>query len=65
MRRKMKGDLKADADIAGMEMSDYDKEGNLGLHVPYGPGWDAARINRLVYKTVSCFLKKGFLNVEF
>ena len=53
----MKGDLKADADIGGLEMNDYDVQ---SLHVPYGPGWDARRIDKLVYQTVSrlalCFL---------
>ena len=51
----MKGDLKADDDVAGLETNDYDNEGNTGLHIPYGPGWDAARINRQIYKTVSVF----------
>ncbi|KAI0656088.1 ankyrin [Cubamyces menziesii] len=47
-RRKMKGDLKADADIGGLEMNDYEVQ---SLHVPYGPGWDARRIDKLVYQT--------------
>ncbi|KAH9895597.1 ankyrin [Cubamyces lactineus] len=47
-RRKMKGDLKADADIGGLEMNDYDVQ---SLHIPYGPGWDARRIDKLVYQT--------------
>ncbi|KAI0325229.1 ankyrin [Cubamyces sp. BRFM 1775] len=47
-RRRMKGDLKADADIGGLEMNDYDVQ---SLHVPYGPGWDARRIDKLVYQT--------------
>jgi hypothetical protein len=49
LKRRYKGDLKADAD-AGLEMSDYDV---VSLHIPYGPGWDARRIDRLVYQTVS------------
>ena len=36
--------------FSGLEMSDYDI---VNLHIPYGPGWDARRIERLVYKTVS------------
>jgi len=48
--RRYKGDLKADAVFSGLEMSDYDV---VNLHIPYGPGWDAGRIERLIYKTVS------------
>ncbi|KAF8905742.1 hypothetical protein CPB84DRAFT_1960271 [Gymnopilus junonius] len=44
-RRKFKGDLKAQTDI---EMNDYDV---ASLHIPYGPGWDARRIDKLVYQT--------------
>ncbi|KAH8995817.1 hypothetical protein EDB86DRAFT_1066941 [Lactarius hatsudake] len=46
--RKYKGDLKTDAVFSGLEMSDYDV---VNLHIPYGPGWDARRIERLIYKT--------------
>lgn len=46
--RRYKGDLKTDAVFSGLEMSDYDI---VNLHIPYGPGWDARRIERLVYKT--------------
>ena len=46
---KYKGDLKGSI-FSGFEMSDYDI---LNLHIPYGPGWDARRIERLIYKTVS------------
>jgi hypothetical protein len=49
--RKHKGDLKADSLIGGFEMNDYDVQ---SLHVPYGPGWDARRIEKLVYRTVCC-----------
>ena len=49
-RRRYNGDLKADAVFSGLEMSDYDI---INLHIPYGPGWDARRIERLIYKTVS------------
>ena len=37
-------------DIGGLEMNDYDV---VSLHIPYGPGWDARRIDKLVYQTVS------------
>ncbi|KAF7790774.1 hypothetical protein EIP86_001731 [Pleurotus ostreatoroseus] len=46
-KRKYKGDLKQDADN-GLELSDYDV---VSLHIPYGPGWDARRIDKLVYQT--------------
>ena len=47
--RKFKGDLKVDSLTGGLEMNDYDVQ---SLHVPYGPGWDARRIEKLVYQTV-------------
>lgn len=52
--RKYKGDLKQDLTVAGLEMNDYDV---ATLHIPYGPGWDARRIDKLVYQTVrsSCW----------
>ncbi|KAJ3554518.1 hypothetical protein NP233_g12406 [Leucocoprinus birnbaumii] len=46
-KRKYKGDLK-DESIGGLEMNDYDV---VSLHIPYGPGWDAKRIEKLVYQT--------------
>ncbi|KAF4615928.1 hypothetical protein D9613_011323 [Agrocybe pediades] len=46
-RRKYKGDLKAETGF-GVEMNDYDV---ASLHIPYGPGWDARRIDKLVYQT--------------
>ncbi|KAI0708741.1 hypothetical protein C8T65DRAFT_535541, partial [Cerioporus squamosus] len=46
--KKLKGDLKANIDIGGLEMNDYDV---VSLHIPYGPGWDARRIDKLVYQT--------------
>ncbi len=49
-RRRYKSDLKADAVFGGLEMSDYDV---VNLHIPYGPGWDARRVEKLIYKTVS------------
>ena len=48
-QRKRKGDLKADEEIAGLEMSDYD---TAILHIPYGPGWTAKRIDKLIHQTV-------------
>ncbi|KAH9057582.1 hypothetical protein EDB87DRAFT_1686168 [Lactarius vividus] len=45
---RYKSDLKADAVFSGLEMSDYDI---VSLHIPYGPGWDAKRIEKLIYKT--------------
>ncbi|PCH39851.1 ankyrin [Wolfiporia cocos MD-104 SS10] len=48
MKKKYKGDLKAGIDFAGLEMNDYDV---VSLHIPYGPGWDARRIEKLVYQT--------------
>lgn len=52
-KRKYKGDLKAETGM-GIEMNDYDV---ASLHIPYGPGWDARRIDKLVYQTVSfCFI---------
>ncbi|KAF8164736.1 hypothetical protein B0H34DRAFT_647969 [Crassisporium funariophilum] len=47
-KRPLKGDLKAETAIGGLEMNDYDV---VSLHIPYGPGWDARRIDKLVYAT--------------
>ncbi|KAF8169052.1 hypothetical protein K438DRAFT_1730433 [Mycena galopus ATCC 62051] len=48
-KRKFKGDLKGEANaLSGLEMNDYDV---ASLHIPYGPGWDARRIDKLVYQT--------------
>ncbi len=47
-KRKYKGDLKSTEAISGLEMNDYDV---ISLHIPYGPGWDARRIDKLVYQT--------------
>ncbi|CDO72005.1 hypothetical protein BN946_scf184943.g40 [Trametes cinnabarina] len=47
-RKKMKGDIKANIDFAGLEMNDYDVQ---SFHIPYGPGWDARRIDKLIYQT--------------
>ncbi|KAI0255298.1 hypothetical protein BJV78DRAFT_1151713 [Lactifluus subvellereus] len=46
--RRYNGDLKADAVFSGLELSDYDI---VNLHIPYGLGWDARRIERLIYRT--------------
>ncbi|KAI5121628.1 hypothetical protein M0805_001157 [Coniferiporia weirii] len=48
MRRQRKGDLKAEEEIAGLDMNDYDV---TTLHIPYGPSWTAKRIEKLVYQT--------------
>jgi hypothetical protein len=47
-KRQHKGDLKEENPIGGLEMNDYDV---ATLHIPYGPGWDARRIDKLVYQT--------------
>ncbi|KAF7354601.1 Ankyrin repeat protein [Mycena sanguinolenta] len=48
-KRKFKGDLKGEANaLSALEMNDYDV---ASLHIPYGPGWDARRIDKLVYQT--------------
>ncbi|KAL0574269.1 hypothetical protein V5O48_007677 [Marasmius crinis-equi] len=47
-KKQLKGDLKANMTIGGLEMNDYDV---VSLHIPYGPGWDARRIEKLVYQT--------------
>ncbi|KAI0059307.1 ankyrin [Artomyces pyxidatus] len=46
--RTYKGDLKAETAFSGLEMNDYDV---VSLHIPYGPGWDARRIEKLIFKT--------------
>jgi hypothetical protein len=40
--------LKQETGIS-VEMNDYDV---TSLHIPYGPGWDSRRIDKLVYQTV-------------
>ncbi|KAF5361582.1 hypothetical protein D9757_011560 [Collybiopsis confluens] len=47
-KKSLKGDLKNQEAIGGLEMNDYDV---VSLHIPYGPGWDAKRIDKLVYQT--------------
>jgi hypothetical protein len=51
MKRKYKNDLKLDR-MEQLDMNDYDVG---SLHIPYGPGWDARRIDKLIYRTVSPF----------
>ena len=48
-QRRYRGDLKADEVFSGLEMSNYDV---ANLHIPYGRGWDARRIEKLIYETV-------------
>ncbi|XP_006457063.1 hypothetical protein AGABI2DRAFT_181422 [Agaricus bisporus var. bisporus H97] len=45
-KRNYQNDLKTV--IGGLEMNDYDV---ASLHIPYGPGWDARKIEKLVYQT--------------
>lgn len=47
--RKYKNDLKVESEIS-VQMNDYNV---ASLHIPYGPGWHAKRIDNLVYQTVS------------
>jgi hypothetical protein len=62
--RKYKGDLKANSLTGGLEMNDYDVQ---SLHIPYGPGWDARRIEKLVYQTVcrGCYFTQLTLLTDF
>ncbi|KAI0030398.1 hypothetical protein K488DRAFT_87813 [Vararia minispora EC-137] len=46
--RKYHSDFKSTAEFSDIEMSDYDV---VVLQIPYGPGWHAKRIEKLVYKT--------------
>jgi hypothetical protein len=61
-KRKYRGDLKEEKEIGGLEMNDYDV---ASLHIPYGPGWDARRIDKLVYQTVSCFPLKFSYGTDY
>lgn len=56
-RQRLKGDLKMDDSPFDLEMKEYDVQ---SLHIPYGPGWDARRIERLVYAVVSCRSSSGY-----
>ncbi|KAF8349125.1 ankyrin repeat protein [Amanita rubescens] len=48
MKRKYRNDLKSLAELEELDMNDYDVG---SLHIPYGPGWDARRTDRLIYQT--------------
>lgn len=64
MRNKRKGDLKAEEEIAGLDMNDYDV---ASLHIPYGPGWTAKRIEKLVFQTdlgMNCMFFDYFLSMR-
>lgn len=63
-RKKFNGDLKSMVNIGNLEMNDYDVQ---SLHIPYGPGWDARQIDKLVYQTVSGFhpLNRNVLTFGF
>ncbi|KAG9005316.1 hypothetical protein FRB93_009870 [Tulasnella sp. JGI-2019a] len=45
--RRLKGDLKADAAFGGLQPNDYDGT----FHIPYGPGFDARKIEKIIYQT--------------
>ncbi|KAJ4472019.1 ankyrin repeat protein [Lentinula aciculospora] len=47
-KRTLDGDLKHEMAIGGLEMNNYDV---TSLHIPYGPGWDARKIDKLIYQT--------------
>lgn len=47
-KRKHKNDLKSLNDLEELEMNNYNV---ASLHIPYGPGWDARRIVKLIYQT--------------
>lgn len=48
-KRLMKGDLKAEDEYAGLETNNYE---NASFHIPYGPRFDAKKIDKIVYSTV-------------
>ncbi|KAG8989669.1 hypothetical protein FRB94_014122 [Tulasnella sp. JGI-2019a] len=45
--RRSTGDLKAEAEFGGLQMNNYD----VAFHIPYGPGIDAKKIEKIVYQT--------------
>ncbi|KAK2459398.1 hypothetical protein APHAL10511_008585 [Amanita phalloides] len=47
-KRKYKNDLKSIGELEELEMNNYDV---ASLHIPYGPSWDARRIDKLIYQT--------------
>ncbi|PFH47158.1 hypothetical protein AMATHDRAFT_50508 [Amanita thiersii Skay4041] len=48
MNRRYPNDLKALNDLEELESNDH---GVVLLHIPYGPGWDAQSIDKLIYQT--------------
>ncbi|KAG8887163.1 hypothetical protein FRB98_000419 [Tulasnella sp. 332] len=44
---RLKGDLKTQNQLGGLQMNDYD----VAFHIPYGPGIDARKIEKMVYQT--------------
>jgi hypothetical protein len=42
----------------GIKMNDYNV---ASLHIPYGPGWDARRIDKLVYQTACADISPSYL----
>ena len=51
---RSKGDSKVtSADVEFVEMNNYDAK---SLRIPYGIGWDARRIERMIYQTVSGYI---------
>ncbi|KAG8785845.1 hypothetical protein FRC15_000608 [Serendipita sp. 397] len=48
-RKKVKGDLKAEMEMfGGLNPSDY---GTQSFHIPYGPGFDAKKLIKVIYST--------------
>ena len=48
-RKKLKGDLRAESDaLGGLNASDY---GMQASHLPYGPKFDAAKVEKFIYQT--------------
>lgn len=48
-RKLVRGDLKAsDEQFGGLSLSDY---GTASFHIPYGPGFDAKKIEKFIYGT--------------
>lgn len=46
---RFKGDLTPNTSVEGLKMIIYDA---ATVHIPYGAGWDARKINQLVHQTV-------------
>lgn len=59
-RKAQKGDLKAAKGLADLDLGASGYETAVVQHIPYGPGWDARRIETLVYKQVK--LPPSFLS---